>query len=48
MGKKLIVSVLGVLVLIAAASPGRVWAQKGPIKVGFLAPMTGGAAQVGK
>ncbi len=47
MGKKLMVMV-GVLVLVAAMSPGLAWAQKGPIKIGFLAPMTGGAAQVGK
>ena len=47
MGKKLMVMV-GVLVLVAAMSPGLAWAQKEPIKIGFLAPMTGGAAQVGK
>jgi len=48
MGKKVIVSVLMTLVLVAIGEPGSAWAQKGPIKVGFLAPMTGGAAQIGK
>jgi branched-chain amino acid transport system substrate-binding protein len=47
MGKKLTVSILALLVLVAVWSGG-VGAQKGPIKVGFLAPMTGPAAQVGK
>jgi branched-chain amino acid transport system substrate-binding protein len=48
MGGKLIVSVLAALVLVATWEPGPAWAQKGPVKIGFLAPMTGGAAQVGK
>jgi branched-chain amino acid transport system substrate-binding protein len=48
MGKKLLVTVVAVLVLAVSAGPGPAWAQKGPIKIGFLAPMTGGAAQVGK
>jgi branched-chain amino acid transport system substrate-binding protein len=48
MGKKMIVSVLMTLVLVAIGEPGSAWAQKGPIKIGFLAPMTGGAAQIGK
>jgi branched-chain amino acid transport system substrate-binding protein len=47
MRTKLIALAVAVLVL-AAASPGPAWAQKGPIKIGFLAPMTGGAAAVGK
>ena len=48
MGKKVVVSVLMTLVLVAIGEPGSAWAQKGPIKIGFLAPMTGGAAQIGK
>jgi branched-chain amino acid transport system substrate-binding protein len=48
MGGKVIVSVLAALVLVATWEPGQAWAQKGPVKIGFLAPMTGGAAQVGK
>jgi len=48
MGKKVIVLVLMTLVLVAIGEPGSAWAQKGQIKVGFLAPMTGGAAQIGK
>ena len=47
MDKKLIVSLLAVAALvIAGPSPG--WAQKAPIKIGFLAPVTGGGAAVGK
>ncbi|OGK98650.1 MAG: hypothetical protein A3I14_01190 [Candidatus Rokubacteria bacterium RIFCSPLOWO2_02_FULL_73_56] len=35
--------------LAVAVAPPPAWAQqKGPIKIGFIAPMTGGAAQVGK
>jgi len=48
MGGKVIGSILAALVLVATWGPGAAWAQKGPIKIGFLAPMTGGAAQVGK
>ncbi len=48
MAKKLIVSILGGVLLAAATGPGLAWAQKGPIRIGFLAPMTGGAAAVGK
>lgn len=48
MAKKLIVSILGGVVFAAATGPGLAWAQKGPIRIGFLAPMTGGAAAVGK
>ena len=47
MGGKVIGSILAALVLVATWGPGAAWAQKGPIKIGFLAPMTGGAAQVG-
>ena len=47
MNKKLVVSLLAVVTLVMAGpSPG--WAQKGPIKIGFLTPMTGGGAAVGK
>lgn len=45
--KRMFPGVLGVLLLVAL-TPGLAWGQKGPIKIGFLAPMTGGAAQVGK
>jgi branched-chain amino acid transport system substrate-binding protein len=48
MRKVLIALVVGVLGLVVVTGPGAAWAQKGPIKIGFLAPMTGGAAQVGK
>jgi branched-chain amino acid transport system substrate-binding protein len=47
MNKKLMVSLLAVVALVVAGpSPG--WAQKGPIKLGFLTQMTGGGAAVGK
>ncbi|MBI2205508.1 MAG: ABC transporter substrate-binding protein [Candidatus Rokubacteria bacterium] len=46
MARKLSVTALVLLVLVAVALPAD--AQKGPIKIGFLAPVTGGAAQVGK
>jgi branched-chain amino acid transport system substrate-binding protein len=46
MARRLSVIVVAVLVLVASALP--VGAQQGPIKIGFLAPMTGGAAQIGK
>ena len=45
MARKLLVTILAVLVV--AVVPAAV-AQKGPIKVGVIAPMTGGAAQIGK
>ncbi|MBI1894490.1 MAG: ABC transporter substrate-binding protein, partial [Candidatus Rokubacteria bacterium] len=48
MSKKLSVFILAIAVLIGMAGPGPVWAQKGPIKIGYMAPLTGGAAQVGK
>jgi branched-chain amino acid transport system substrate-binding protein len=48
MGKRLIVASLVVLVVLALAVVGPVGAQKPPIKVGFMAPFSGGAAQVGK
>ena len=46
MTRQLIVTVLAVLVLAAGTLPAV--AQKGPIKIGVIAPMTGGAAQAGK
>jgi len=45
MKKQLIVSLLAVMALFIGW-PG--WAQKGPIKLGFLTQMTGGGAAVGK
>jgi branched-chain amino acid transport system substrate-binding protein len=48
MGKQLWSAVVGLLVLAAGVGPGLVWAQKGPIKIGVIAPMTGAAAAVGK
>jgi branched-chain amino acid transport system substrate-binding protein len=42
------VLILLVVGLVAALAADPVGAQKGPIKIGFLAPVTGGAAQVGK
>src|SRR5918996_834415 len=39
---------LTVLLGLATVGVGPASAQKGPIKIGFLAPMTGGAAQIGK
>ena len=46
--RKALALVSAVLVLLVALAAGPVGAQKGPIKIGFLAPMTGGAAQIGK
>jgi len=46
MSKKLIVVILSIGVLVAGSNSG--WAQKGPIKIGFLTQMTGGGAAVGK
>ena len=46
--RKALALVSAVLVLLVALAVGPVGAQKGPIKIGFLAPMTGGAAQIGK
>jgi branched-chain amino acid transport system substrate-binding protein len=53
MGKKLSVSLLAVVLLGGLAlgglfGAGPAQAQKGPIKIGVLATMTGGAAQIGK
>jgi branched-chain amino acid transport system substrate-binding protein len=46
MAGKLTVIILAVLVVIAAGLPAG--AQKGPIKIGVISPMSGGAAQAGK
>lgn len=46
MRKRLIAPILGVLVLAMVVAPPGAAAQR-PIKIGFLAPLTGGAAQVG-
>lgn len=48
MRTRLILATVVALVVAAAGGSHPTWAQKGPIKIGFLAPMTGGAAQVGK
>jgi branched-chain amino acid transport system substrate-binding protein len=45
MATKLCIIVLALLVLVAALPTE---AQKGPIKIGVIAPLTGGAAQAGK
>ena len=46
MSKKWVVVLLAIGVLVARSNSG--WAQKGPIKIGFLTQMTGGGAAVGK
>ena len=48
MSTKRIISLLAAVALVVIAGPSPGWAQKGPIKVGFLTQMTGGGAQVGK
>src|SRR5215468_10455891 len=48
MGNKSVVVIMGVLALLACTGPGMVWAQKGPVKLGVIAPMTGAAAANGK
>src|SRR3990172_6009571 len=48
MKKTLTLGVMVAFVLAVAVAPPPAWAQKGPIKIGFIAPMTGGAAQGGK
>jgi branched-chain amino acid transport system substrate-binding protein len=45
MARKLSITVLAVFMLVATLPTE---AQKGPIKIGVIAPMTGGAAQAGK
>jgi branched-chain amino acid transport system substrate-binding protein len=46
MARKLTAIILAVLVVIAVGLPAG--AQKGPIRIGVISPMTGGAAQAGK
>jgi len=42
-------ALVGMAILVAALlAPPPAWAQKPPIKIGFLAPLTGGAAQIGR
>src|SRR5262249_56706542 len=48
MRKKAVVALVALAVLVGLAVPGPVWAQKGPIKIGVITAMTGGAAQIGK
>jgi len=47
MKKQLIISLVAVVAVIMVG-PSLGWAQKGPIKVGFLTQMTGGGAAVGR
>jgi len=47
MKRRIIASLLAVVAVIMVG-PSRGWAQKGPIKVGFLTQMTGGGAAVGR
>ena len=48
MSTKRIAAICALLVLALTVDAVPVWAQKGPIKVGFLTQMTGGGAAVGK
>ena len=48
MSTKRIAAICGLLALALTVDAVPVWAQKGPIKVGFLTQMTGGGAAVGK
>jgi branched-chain amino acid transport system substrate-binding protein len=48
MGKKQIAVILGLLTSALTVDAGVAWSQKAPIKIGFLAPVTGGGAAVGK
>ena len=48
MSKKRTSVMIGLLVSALSLDVGSGWAQKGPIKVGFLTQMTGGGAAVGK
>src|SRR5437867_11386295 len=48
MGNKSVVVIMGVLALLVCAGPGVVWAQKGPVMIGVITPMTGAAAAIGK
>ena len=48
MGKKCLGIILSSLVLLVCVGTGIAWAQRGPIKIGVITPMTGAAAAVGK
>src|SRR5215831_570066 len=48
MGNKSVAVIMGVLALLVCAGSGMVWAQKGPVKIGVITPMTGAAAAIGK
>ena len=48
MSKKAVVSILALVVLLALGDAPAAWAQKGPIRIGVITAMTGGAAQIGK
>jgi branched-chain amino acid transport system substrate-binding protein len=48
MSGKQIIAIPGLLVLALAVDVSPAWSQKGPIRIGFLAPVTGGGAAVGK
>ena len=48
MDKKQIAVIFGLLLSALAIDAGVAWSQKGPIRIGFLAPVTGGGAAVGK
>lgn len=48
MGKTKVGATISALVLAILMTHVPAWAQKGPIKIGFMGPMTGGAAQIGK
>jgi len=48
MSSKPIAAISGFLLVVLSADAGPTWAQKGPIKIGFLTQMTGGGAAVGK
>jgi branched-chain amino acid transport system substrate-binding protein len=48
MSGKRIAAIFGLLLLSLAVDTAPAWSQKGPIRIGFLAPVTGGGAAVGK
>src|SRR5438105_13376433 len=48
MSTKRIAAICGLLALALTVDAVPVWAQKGPIKAGFLTQVTGGGAAVGK
>ena len=48
MSSRRIAAISGLLLVALSAGASPAWAQKGPIKIGFLTQMTGGGAAVGK